>query len=292
MQKFKYLTMLLAADCFSKDSNDAFFAFMDSHVGGYSVKDTLLRTDMQIAMFLGQCSHESEGLSDTLEDVYTTPSVIKRVFHKYVESDEHAVELSKSPRKLFNLVYNGRMGNVAGTDDGFNYRGRGFLQTTGRNNYTSLEKETGISVVSNPHLVEKPAYAFISAAHYFKVTKDKNGDNLFEMSKSVKDIEAVTRKINGGYHGLKDRKRLICASYNAASGSFKGLGKVVHEDIDKSLAGIVQYIIADVSDPTIKVDCDWGKKTTLAVEKFREEQGITRELKMDDLYGALAYKYI
>src|SRR5438270_217410 len=98
-------------------------------------------------------------------EAWTNPLTISCTAHRMTEvwpsrfpSAASGVPYQKNPRALANKVYNGRMGNAAGSDDGWNFRGRGASQTTGREGYERLAKATGLDVVNNPDLVNDPAH--------------------------------------------------------------------------------------------------------------------------------------
>ena len=96
-------------------------------------------------------------------------------------------------------AYEGRkdLGNIY-LGDGVRYKGRGYLQITGRRNYTLLQAETGIQCLAHPELLEQPKYAILSALWFWK----KNNLNIY----ADKDaFTALSKRINGGTNGLEDR---------------------------------------------------------------------------------------
>lgn len=166
---------------------------------------------LELAYLLGQCSHESLNFTRTVESFNYSPAGLIATWPKRF-TPELANELGRTPehpanqQAIANLVYNGRMGNTIDSNDGWNYRGRGYLQCTGRNNYTALNewlKENGYSydVVNNPDVVAKNL-ALISSI-WFWVINDIGQCALDD------DIVAVTKKINGGVIGLDDRQKLV-----------------------------------------------------------------------------------
>ena len=82
--------------------------------------------------------------------------------------------------------------------DGFAYRGRGLIQLTGKSNYEACGEALGVDLVSDPDLVSTPKYAALSAGWFW----DKNKLNKFA---DANDMTGLTKKINGGTHGLDDR---------------------------------------------------------------------------------------
>lgn len=155
------------------------------------------------AHLLGQASHESGGFTITKENLYySTPERIQAVWPSRFPTVEDAEPYAKNPQGLANKVYNGRMGNADGSDDGWIFSGKGFIQLTGRDNYRSFASDMRLpEVMDDPSRVATD-YAFDSAYWFF----DKNG--LFQMADKGIDtdtIKAITKRVNGGYHGLDDR---------------------------------------------------------------------------------------
>lgn len=154
------------------------------------------------AHLLGQVAHESAGFKHTRESLYySTPERIMAVWPSRFPTVESAAPYARNPSKLAGKVYNGRMGNK--TEEGAaKFIGRGFLQLTGYDNYRAFANDMRApEVMEDPSLVEDK-YAFDTALWFFK----KN--NLFAIAdKGVNDdtIKAITKRVNGGYHGLDDR---------------------------------------------------------------------------------------
>lgn len=152
------------------------------------------------AHLLGQASHESAGFTITKENLYySSPERIQAVWPSRFETIADAEPYAKNPQALADKVYGGRGGNDG---EGYKWRGRGFIQLTFRDNYRSFASDMRLpEVMNDPSLVETE-YAFESAYWYF----DKNG--LFRMADNgigTDNIKAITKRVNGGYHGLDDR---------------------------------------------------------------------------------------
>ena len=158
------------------------------------------------AHLLGQAHHESGGFKRTKEGLYySTPERLMAVWPSRFKSVEAAQPYTKNPEALANNVYSDRMGNGdEASGDGFKFAGKGFIQLTGRSNYRSFSSDMRLpDVMKNPASVETE-YAFESALWFFR------SNNLFTIcDKGVDDdtIKAVTKRVNGGTHGLKDRHR-------------------------------------------------------------------------------------
>ena len=125
-----------------------------------------------------------------------------------------AESYQRNPQKIASRVYGGRMGNgPESTGDGFKFRGRGYIQLTGKDNYTNFAKFIGEDTVANPDLVATK-YPLASAAFFFDSNKlwsicDKGAD--------VATVTAVTKRVNGGTIGLPDRIKHFQEYYHLLS---------------------------------------------------------------------------
>lgn len=161
-----------------------------------------INTPLRLAHFLAQCGHESGGFKLVQENLNYGAKGLLVTFKKYFPTEEKAKLYERKPEKIANLVYSSRMGN--GTElsgDGFKFRGRGYIQLTGKNNYTLFSEEIKEDCVVNPDLVATK-YPLASAAWFFT----KNG--LHKISdKGATDavITEITKRVNGGTIGLQDR---------------------------------------------------------------------------------------
>lgn len=156
-----------------------------------------LNTSLRLAHFLGQMEHES-NLKPISENLNYGASGLIRVFRKYF-TDLEAIQFQRKPEQIANRVYANRMenGNEA-SGDGWKYRGRGFIQLTGKSNYAELSKAVGIDFVKNPDLLLEEANALIAALWFW----NKNKLNVLA---DKNDVRGITRVINGGFNGLEDR---------------------------------------------------------------------------------------
>ena len=118
------------------------------------------------AMFLAQMDHESGGFGRLTENLNYSKKGLLKTFGKYYKSDSLAAKEAKNPEKIANRVYGGRMGNTA-AGDGYKYRGRGFIQITGKSNYEAFSKYSGIDIASNPDLAARPDVAAQIAVWYW-----------------------------------------------------------------------------------------------------------------------------
>jgi len=155
------------------------------------------------AHFFGQCAHESGGFKTFQENLNYSADGLTKIFKKYFPSLAAAQSYARKPERIANKVYANRMGNgPESSGDGWKFRGRGPIQLTGKSNYTLFAADVGRpDVLTNPDIVATEL-AFESALWFFR----KN--NLFAIAdKGVSDavITQITKRVNGGTHGLDDR---------------------------------------------------------------------------------------
>jgi len=156
------------------------------------------------AHFFAQTAHESGGFKAFSENLNYGAKGLRGIFRKYFPTDALARAYERQPQKIANRVYANRMGNGPETSgEGWKFRGRGALQLTGKFNYSEFTKYVNRpEVMDNPDLVATEL-AFESALWFF----DKN--KLWGIcDQGINDaaILALTKRINGGTHGLDDRK--------------------------------------------------------------------------------------
>lgn len=155
------------------------------------------------AHLLGQAAHESGNFMISEENLNYRASTMCRVWPSRFKSEAEAEPYARNPEKLANKVYADRMGNGSETSgDGYKNRGRGFIQLTGATNIKQFAEHIGRdSLVDDPSPIADEL-AMDSAIFFF----ERNG--LFNMAdKGVTDsiIKSITKRVNGGYHGLEDR---------------------------------------------------------------------------------------
>jgi len=172
-----------------------------------------ITNNLRLAHFLAQCGHESGGFKAVSENLNYSSDGLKKIFGKYFPGNL-SESYAKQPEKIASRVYGGRMGNGdESTKEGFKFRGRGFIQLTGKSNYVNFTKFIGEDCVSNPDLVSTK-YPLASAAFFF------NNNNLWSIcDKGVSDdvVTQVTKRVNGGTIGLPDRIKHFKEFYSLLS---------------------------------------------------------------------------
>ena len=157
---------------------------------------------LRLAHFLAQCGHESGGFRLTKENLNYSAKGLMGIFKKYFPTEALANQYARQPEKIANKVYGGRMGNgPESSGDGAKFCGRGFIQLTGKDNYTAFGKSIGEDVCANPQVVAEK-YALLSAAWFF----NKNGlHKMADGGATDAVVTSITKRVNGGTIGLADR---------------------------------------------------------------------------------------
>jgi putative chitinase len=161
-----------------------------------------INTPLRLAHFLAQCGHESGGFKATQENLNYSAKGLAGIFKKYFPTEAAAAPYARNPQKIASKVYGGRMGNgPESTGEGYKFRGRGYIQLTGKENYTAFGKSIGEDILSNPDVVASK-YALLSAAWFFS----KNGlHKMADGGATDAVVTSITKRVNGGTIGLPDR---------------------------------------------------------------------------------------
>lgn len=161
-----------------------------------------INTGLRVSHFLAQVIHESGNFKYLSENLNYSADGLKKIFPKYFPgtlSESYA----RQPEKIASKVYANRMGNGdENSKDGFKFKGRGYIQLTGKTNYTNFGKSINEDIISNPSKLATPEYGVLSAAWFWSV----NGLNeIADKGNSKEIVTKITKKVNGGTIGLDDR---------------------------------------------------------------------------------------
>ena len=168
-----------------------------------------INTPLRLAHFLAQCDHESCGFKVSQENLNYSVTGLKKIFSKYFPGNL-AESYAKQPEKIASRVYGGRMGNGAEiTKEGYRFRGRGYIQLTGKNNYIEFGESIKEDVINNPDIVATK-YPLLSAAWFFS----KNCLKKCDEGSSDSVVTSVTKCVNGGTNGLSERIKNFKLYYN------------------------------------------------------------------------------
>lgn len=163
-----------------------------------------INTPLRVLHWLAQLAHES-GFMPIEENLNYSATRLLQVFPKYFPSMAVANAYARNPAAIGSRVYANRMGNGSeASREGYAYRGRGYLQLTGKNNYSRYGRLIGYDLVNEPDLCLQHGISALVAGAYFK----ENG--LLALA-DKNNINAITLRVNGGYNGLPDRRARLVA---------------------------------------------------------------------------------
>jgi len=161
-----------------------------------------VNTPLRLAHFLSQTGHESGGFKITTENLNYSVKGLTGIFKKYFPTVEVAMQYAKQPQKIANVVYANRMGNGdKASGEGFKFRGRGYIQLTGKTNYQAFDKTVDDDIEANPDLVATK-YPLLSAAWFW--SKNKLNE-IADGGPTDEVVTKITKRVNGGNIGLDQR---------------------------------------------------------------------------------------
>jgi putative chitinase len=225
-------------------------------------------TPARAAHFFGQTAHETGGFKAFSENLNYGAKGLRGIFGKYFPTDAVALQYERKPEKIANRVYASRMGNgPEASGDGWKYRGRGALQLTGKSNYEAFAKFCNRpDVMTNPDLVATEL-AFESAMFFFERNK------LWAIcDQGVNDatILSISKKVNGGTHGLEDRKAKTKTYFSQLSAPAGAAPKVVASAAPKPVA-------APAATPVAKVSSDMQLSEHFKLNEFTKSETAIRK---------------
>ena len=183
------LIKVMAPDCSDPDTVSA---KMNQFLPGFSIN-----TQKRVLHFIAQLGHES-SLNPIPENLNYSAQGLLKTFPMYF-TQSTAADYARQPARIANRVYADRMGNgPESSGDGYRYRGRGFIQLTGKNNYVSYGTQLKLDLVGNPDLLLQIGVGIQVAARFFinnGIIQYCDANNIYE----------ITRRINGGQNGIEDR---------------------------------------------------------------------------------------
>jgi putative chitinase len=156
---------------------------------------------LRLAHFLSQCGHESGNFKAVSENLNYSADGLKKIFGRYFPGNLNE-SYAKQPEKIASRVYGSRMGNGdEASKEGYKFRGRGYIQLTGKSNYTAFDKFVEDDILANPDLVATK-YPLMSAAFFFNNNKLWS---ICDLGATEDVVKKVTLRVNGGQIGILDR---------------------------------------------------------------------------------------
>lgn len=218
-------------------------------------------SDLRLAAIFGQCAHESGGFLHMFENLNYSTDGLQRVFRKYFLT-ANAADYARKPEKIANRVYANRMGNgPEASGDGWRFRGRGFIQLTGRATYQKYGKSIDVDLEADPDKAADLDIAWQVAVTYMASTV-RSGKSALQWA-DLGDDRMVTLCINGGDNGLVDRQTRTARAVAAISG-------------DVPAAEWQQLLLAAGFNPG-PIDGLMGNKTKAAREQAEAKFGLKGE---------------
>ena len=184
----------------------AVFAELPASIQNFAIDDELM-----LAHFLSQCAYESENFTAVIENLNYSAQALLATFPRHFNADQ-ASTYARHPEMIANRAYASRLGNGdEASGDGWKYRGRGYIQLTGKVNYQAFAHSINVpAIVDNPDLVAT-TYPLSSAGFFFK---DRNLFAIAEEGPTDAIVKQITTIINGGLSGLAERTSLFHIYYN------------------------------------------------------------------------------
>jgi putative chitinase len=163
-----------------------------------------INTPLRLSHFLSQCGHESGGFKAVNENLNYGAKGLMTTFKKYFPTEDVAKQYERKPELIASKVYGGRMGNgPEATKEGWKFKGRGYIQLTGKDNYKAFDAIVAENILENPDLVATK-YPLLSAAWYWNSRKI---NATADLGAGDDTVTKVTKLVNGGTIGLEDRKK-------------------------------------------------------------------------------------
>jgi len=218
-----------------------------------------LTNDLLVAHAMAQFSHECGAGVEVIENLNYSAAGLMKTWPSRFDAAK-AAQFAHQPQKIANEVYNGRMGNAPGSNDGWTYRGRGGAQTTGREGYQKLKTKTGIDVIGNADLLIAPANFLECAVADFILC----GCLPFAAND---DVQGVTKHLNGGFIGL-DQRIAWLAKWKTALMDAKPAAP-------HSTVWVQQTLNRLGADPVLSADGKFGPLSSAALKQFQAKHGLT-----------------
>lgn len=232
-----------------------------------------ITTRIDLVDFIAECSEETGAMTRVVESGAYSAERAHAVWPGLFPNAAAAVPFVVSERLLFNKTYGGRVGNRRGTDDGYNFRGRGMIQLTGRSWYEKVGVESGLDLVGNPDLVASPAHILECAAAYWKLAGVSRLAN-------AGDFEGEVRRVNGALTNLAERLRwrALCQQVLTPQAIMDGGDEAPPAPPAVGERGSISWVQASLNalgaDPPLVLDGLDGRDTRFAVRNFQRKHGL------------------
>lgn len=217
-----------------------------------------LTDDMSIAHAMAQFTVECGGGHEMTESLNYSADGLMKTWPDRFDAAK-AAAFAHQEQKIANEVYNGRMGNAVGSNDGWNYRGRGLAQTTGKEAYQKLGDTMHLNLVANPNLVNATANAFRCG-----LVDLVNLCGCLPFAKQD-DVIEVSQRLNGGFVGFPERTTWLVKWKKALGVSPERSGTMLW--VQKSLNALG-------ASPQLAADSEYGNGSKAALKAFQSAHGL------------------
>ena len=226
------------------------------------------RKPLRWQFFLAQLGHESGGLSMLEENLNYSAEGLVKTWPKRFAPTENASSYARKPERIANIVYANRMGNGSPeSGDGWRFRGRGYIQLTGRDAYRQVGAITGLDLEAQPELALDPGHAFHVVCGFW------NWKKLNEVC-DTGDYLSVTKVINGGTHGQPDREAWL----DKVRRVFADPPPLDEQPPADELIAIQRALQLKGYTQIGAADGDLGPRTIAAITSFRMKTGLPKGL--------------
>ena len=240
------------------------------NAGANDLEQIGITNNFREAMLIGQCAHESARFKTRFENLNYSAAGLWKVFRRHFASEAEAATFARQPERIANRVYSDRLGNGSeASGDGWRFRGRGYIQLTGRSNYARYGSLLELDLENTPDLAAEPNVCWLIAATFCARTR-RNGKTLVEWADGPDpDVVMVTKGINGGTHGLQDRKELTARALSALTG--------------EAPVSEWQSLLLNAGFDPGPIDGLMGPKTRAAIEAAEASFGVSGNALLDAL---------
>jgi putative chitinase len=232
-----------------------------------------ITTSERVVGFVAQCAHESNNFRTLEENLNYSAQALNRVFARYFGAPprRNAAEYARNPEKIANYVYmdqfRSRAGALGNTQpgDGWRFRGRGIKQLTGRNNYAAFGKTVGMTAEQAADYVATKKGALESACWFWQT----NNLNRFA---DRRDIDGLSRAINGGDIGLQDRRNRWNRGLNIVGSNTANINVAGNTVLRRGSKG--PEVTRLQTALGIRTDGDFGPATENALRQWQRGAGL------------------
>ena len=256
----------------------------EAHVGAFAAQSASLlpragidATPTRLHFFLAQIGHESGGLTITRENMSYSAERMMQVWPSRFPTLASARPFERNPERLANKVYGGRIGNgPEGSGDGFRYRGRGYIQITGRDGYANVGREAGLDLVGQPELALQPEHALEVVCGFWRWKR------LNEVC-DTGDFVKVTERINGGTTGMADRRAWL----DKVRRTLMAVPAAEEQPPANEVIAVQRALQARRFTEVGAADGVVGPRTIAAITRFRQQNGLPAGMIDGELKRAL-----